>query len=109
MGARGARRASRKVPAGLIPREFDRKQRAASGAASALAIAIAFVGDLQAAPLRIFFKAASQTPGAIGATVHPAPVRGPDRCGALAARKRQLRTVRVVAPGRIPAFAKCRL
>jgi hypothetical protein len=95
----GRKQQSRKDPGGLIPRKFERKQRTTPGAASALAIAIAFVGELQAATLRIFFKAASQAPSTVGATVAPAPVRRPDRFRALAARKRRLGAVRIVPPG----------
>ena len=42
----------------LFPGEFDREEWTASGAAFALAMAIAFVSELQTAALRIFFKAA---------------------------------------------------
>jgi hypothetical protein len=84
----------------LIPREFDRKEWPTPRAALALAIAIALVGKFEAAALRIFFQTACKTPRAVRTTSAPTGARSPDRLGALAARKWQLRTMRVVAPRR---------
>jgi hypothetical protein len=94
----------RRTRALLFPRKFYRQKWSPPAAAFALAIAIAFVRELQTATLRIILKATSQPPSTVGTAFGPAGAGGPDRLGPFAARERQFLIVRVVAPGRRLSF-----
>src|SRR5690242_11924839 len=88
----------------LLPGQFKRQKRPGARTTLALAIAIAFVGELQTKTLRILLQAPGHAPSAIGTALLPAAVRSPNRLRALTARKWELRTVGVIAPGRRFAF-----
>src|SRR4029079_5108935 len=55
-----------------FPRKLERQKRTAHGAALTLTVAVAFIGELQATPLRVFLEAARHSPCAIGAALFPA-------------------------------------
>ena len=84
----------------IFPGEFDWNQRTTPSPTFALAIAVALVGQFQATALRVFLKATSQSPRAIGPALGPARTRGPYGFRTFAAGKWQIRAVRVIAPRR---------
>src|SRR6476660_3983269 len=77
-----------RTEAGSLPRQLKRQERPGVCPALALAVAVAFVGKLQAKALRILLQATRHSPGAKRTALFPATVRSPNCLSALAARKR---------------------
>jgi hypothetical protein len=90
----------------LLPGQFKRQKRPGARTTLALAIAVAFVGDFQTKALRILLQTAGHAPSAIGTALLPAAVRSPNRLRTFTARKREIRTVGVIPPGRRAFCAK---